>query len=275
MDSKDFVNRFKAASKILKRQEIDLEAFEDLRELIKGIDPEIDKKLESCSKAFKTAKKLQKKKYLELSQKLIKQMPTETKEEKRRKKALLLFLRYWKQLKSEVKRVQKTYHTATEEDDPSLEKKITIADKITKLFKKTKGPFGLITVAAGIIVGVQILFSYLTKSSVDIIIKNVGCDPIRQVSSQSISIPDIPGLKLPNKDIPSGGSAIATLPPLKVVVDGTQEGVVKISALKLSMDFQLENEGINFYFNNQELLGNRTEIDLKQKPKHELVVSCE
>ena len=105
MANSDYVKRFKAAKRLLSQKEISLKTLEDIRKLIKGIDPRVDKKLASFSKTLKTIEQVKEGKVFELSEKALKKLPVKTKKQKKRKKALLLLLKYRRQLRSEVKRV--------------------------------------------------------------------------------------------------------------------------------------------------------------------------
>lgn len=271
MDENDFVKRFKAAERLLKQEKITFKTFENLRTLIKGIDPRVDKKLASCSQAVKTLKQVQKKKVFVLSEKVIKKLPAKSEKQKKRKKALLLLIKYWKQLKAEVKRLTKTHESIKKEKKPSLSQQALNFEKITKIVTSAKGPLGLITLAALGIVGVKLLASYLNTSAVEVVIRNRNCQPLEPVVSLPVSLP---GLELPEQAIPDGGQAIAKLPPLNLSVDGSQPGLIKISALKLTMNFELNDEGIDLLYNGRSLLGQRTIIKLGKQPTHELVVSC-
>jgi len=271
MKDADYLKKFKAAQRLLKRKEITYKTFEDIRALVKGADSQVDKKLAKCSKAFKVVRQVQKGDVLSLSEKVIKALPAESRKEKKRKKALLLFFKHWKQLRAEVKRVAKTYQSLAKEEDKKIQEQAAGANRVGKLAASAKGPLGLITVAAVGVVAVKLLINYLNSSAVEVVIKNLGCAPITPVVSRSISLP---GVKLPSETISDGGQAIAKLPPVKLTVDGTQPGTIKVTALAFTMNFELETQGIDLVFNDQNLLGNRTSIDLKQKPQHELVILC-
>jgi hypothetical protein len=271
MDSKDYVKRFKAARRLLSQKEVSLKTLKEIQTLVKGFDPKVDKALDSCLKTAKTIKQIKKGKVVELSEKIIKKLPAQDKKQKKRKKALLLLFKLRRQLRSEIKRVTKAYESATQEGDLSVAQRVDSAKKISKLFTKAKGPLGLVTLLAAGIVGGRLLLSYLNANAAEVVVKNQGCQPITPVISRPVSLP---GLKLPSQTIPDGGQGVATLPPLKLTVDGTQKGLIKVKALFLTMNFELESEGIDLVFNGQTLLGNRTSINLKQASPHELVVLC-
>lgn len=70
-------------------------------------------------------------------------LPNETPEQKKRKKRLLLFLQYWKELQDEVKRIQK------ELDQQHVHHSTTNTIKrFGRIISRAKGPLGLFTIAA-------------------------------------------------------------------------------------------------------------------------------
>src|SRR3989344_226148 len=104
MDSQDFQKRFQEAYKLLTEETTNQEKFESVRVLVKGFNPKIDNALVKVSKALSDIEKLQQGEYVELG---VENLPENTEEEKKRKKAMLAFIRYWKELTSEVERVKK------------------------------------------------------------------------------------------------------------------------------------------------------------------------
>src|SRR3989338_6272983 len=93
-----------AAIIILENPRIDKSSFDAVRILIQGINPRIDSVLSECSRHLATLIKLQKGELVILAGE---NLPNDTPERKKRKKTLLVFLGFWKQLKGEVIRVQK------------------------------------------------------------------------------------------------------------------------------------------------------------------------
>lgn len=141
--SKDVRERCEAAYKLLTEEITTREKFESVRTLIKGINPQVDKLLEESSKKFADYEKLHKGQIVELS---AEKLPEETEDEKRRKKLLLLFIRSWKQLKSEVHRMQVEIEQMNQESS---------VDKVKtggRIVRAAKGPLGIITIAAILIV---------------------------------------------------------------------------------------------------------------------------
>ncbi|MFC1711871.1 hypothetical protein ACFLZ1_04785 [Patescibacteria group bacterium] len=147
MKYKDCKKRILAANKLLKEKTTNRQKFESIRTLIKGINPQIDKQLALTSKALKKIEKIKKGKVIDLA---LESLPEKSKKDEKRKKALLLFLKRWKQLKSEVKKVNKELKKHQNFQESSLVDKVSSASKI---IAKAKGPFGLITITAVVIVG--------------------------------------------------------------------------------------------------------------------------
>lgn len=161
------IKRVEAAQKLLTDGATTIEKFESIRTLLQGMNPQIDKILGSCSNVLSKIKKMQEGDIIELSAETL---PEETEEEKKRKKTLLLFIRYYKQLESEVERITKEFKNVNHG-----------ADKIKttgKIFSLAKGPFGIITIVAIIIAGF-IVFNSSNKS----------------IPPQSIQIPNKPKIK--------------------------------------------------------------------------------
>lgn len=253
-----------AAIELLMGETTTVAKFEKIRTLVKGINPKIDTTLESCSKVIKKLKKISKAEVIELTTEAL---PEDTKEQKERKKVLLLLIGLWKDLRSEIKRIKDIHQSSHTSDKPSFNTQVTAFGKVIAL---AKGPFGLITGAAIVIVGAGIILNNLNVTT-DIIIKNQGCAPISPVAKLPISIP---GIKLPKEIIPNGSSGQATVPSISVVIDGSQKRLIKLTLLGISMNFDLQNENISLLFDNQSLIGKRTEIDLGKSKTHELVVKC-
>ncbi len=141
MDAKDYQEKIKEAYTLLAENSTTLEKFESIRSLIKGINPKIDNLLAKYSKALSDYEKLQEGKVIELA---IDYLPQNTEKEKQRKKRLLLLIRSWNDLKSEVERAKTEFEN---------NKNQTQTESFSKLLLKAKGPLGIITIAAVILVG--------------------------------------------------------------------------------------------------------------------------
>lgn len=162
MDPLETKKRIFAAHKLINEKTTTKQKFESIKTLIKGINPRIDKLLEGSSKALYDLEKLQKGELIELT---AEHLPENTEEEKKRKKALLWFIRNWKSLKSEVERVKKEFELAQVKQD--LKQQVTSGVKIIAF---AKGPFGLITALAVIaVISLSVLSKKKTESNKTII----------------------------------------------------------------------------------------------------------
>ncbi|MBI3576701.1 hypothetical protein HY086_01530 [Candidatus Gottesmanbacteria bacterium] len=145
MDYTDVKHRLEAAQKLLVADAITRDTFESVRTLIRGIHPRIDHHLTTCSTALAKVEKIKEGEVIELT---VEAIPEDTEEKKKRKKALLLFIRSWKDLKGEVARIQKEF-------DHQQEAKHTASEEVAgigRILGAAKGPFGLITAVAVVVV---------------------------------------------------------------------------------------------------------------------------
>lgn len=264
LDPKTNKEKIDAALQLLLEDTTTVAKFEKIRILLKGINPKIDHTLETCSKGLKTLKRFQTGDIIELT---ATNLPEHTEKQKKRKKYLLLFISSWKNLKGEVARVEKLYKEQNADGKVTTQEHLAAAGK---LVATSKGPFGLITGLAVVIVGVGGVLAFLNFSAVNITIKNQGCSPITPIVKLPVPIP---GIKLPTETIPSGGTAVASVPPFAVTVDGTQKGYVVISALKFTMEYNLGSA--NLIFDDQSLIGKSTTINLGASKSHSLVIRCQ
>lgn len=143
MNASETKQRILAAEKLLQDHSTTREKFESVRGLIKGLNPTLDKALGDCSAALTKLGKLQQGEVIELT---AEHLPEQTEEQKNRKKALLWFIKNWKQLKGEVERVK----GELEELDSKGEGKTAQQQisNLTKLVAFAKGPLGIITIVA-------------------------------------------------------------------------------------------------------------------------------
>lgn len=143
MNPQDTRQRVLAAHKLLTEETTSREKFELIRTLIKGVNQRIDNVLDSCSKTLSDIEKLQQGQIIELS---AEKLPENTEEEKKRKRAVLLFIRSWKELQGEVERVRNEFQA--HEGKQGSEQ----AASAGRIIAFAKGPFGIITLAAIVIV---------------------------------------------------------------------------------------------------------------------------
>ena len=141
---KDANERINAALQLLTGSELSISTFESIRKLIKGLHPELDKKLQVCSEALDKLQKIENADILTLS---AEHLPEETEKQKKRKKALIFFIESIKDLKSEIKRVQGEFGSQSTTSSQLM--------SWGRIIKFAKGPVGLVTLAAIIVVVVM------------------------------------------------------------------------------------------------------------------------
>ncbi len=145
MDYSEAKKRILAAQKLASGTSINKETFEAIRNLVKGIHPRMDEILNTCSEQLSTFEKYQKGEILELT---LETIPETNEQHKKHKKALLLLLKHWKELQSEIHRVQGELDAAKSHQRPTDQ--IKTFGRIASL---AKGPLGISTlIAVGVIV---------------------------------------------------------------------------------------------------------------------------
>lgn len=157
MDQNDTKERVIAAHKLFFEETTTRAKFESIRTLIKGIHPKIDSSLEACSNALTDLERLHKGDVIELS---ASHLPENTEEEKKRKRVLLLFIRSWKDLQSEIERVKIELSESTN-GKTGTEQAIGVG----RIIKSARGPFGIITIVAVVVVGVGIFVNSQSNKS--------------------------------------------------------------------------------------------------------------
>ncbi len=150
--------KINAAYLLLQTDRITIDAFEHVRTVLKGIHPDIDRKLDVCSKLLGKLKKVQSGDVITLS---VEALPEDLDEEKKRKKALLLFINSIKNLKSEIKRVEAEFTHATG-NDTSQQNQIKSS---TRILARAKGPLGIITLAAVLVIGFSLITHNKTQNN--------------------------------------------------------------------------------------------------------------
>ena len=255
MNYKEAQKKNEAAQNILSDSQTTPAKIRSLTALLGGINPKLDVLLKEVNGAISHVEKIEKMQVIELT---IEALPEMTPKDKRRKKALILLLKFWGDLKGEVARVQKEFAQAHEHPQHG---NVRAFGNITGA---AKGPLGVITlIAVGIVA--------LNSISVPVTIVNDGCDPIVPVTSVSINIP---GLRLPDQPIPPGGSATAMLPPIPLRVDGTKRDSLVLSGFKQQYAFYMDSSGIDILYNGRSLIGKETDIKLTRDTKQELIIRC-
>jgi len=156
MDTQDVKKRIEEAYKLLAHETTSREKFESIRTLIKGLNPKLDMLLNSASKALSDYEKLHKGDIIVLS---AESLPENSPEEKKKKQTLIFLINSWRQLESEVKRLSLEFEHLTGSNENNA---VTSTDKIAgagRIVAFAKGPFGIITLVALIIVGGSFFFA--------------------------------------------------------------------------------------------------------------------
>jgi hypothetical protein len=251
----DISKRLGAAQQLLLAPTTTAEKIKSLRTILAGIHPQLEAKFAEVESHLGAVENVIQGDIISLA---ADQLPEVTEEDKRRKKVFLLFLKSWNDLKSEVARVQ----AEMQQQQSGAQ---TGSSMWMRILKRARGPLALVTVIA---VGIAIM----SQTSVDITIENHGCGTLYASSGVPVSIP---GLKIPNEELRSGGSVVATIPSLPVTVDGTDAGSLKIKAVGFNFSIELSNAVTNVTFDGVSLLGKSTDISLSSARSHTLSLVCE
>lgn len=142
----DWREKILALERILSAESTTLDKVESVAALLKGYHPQVDEKLSQVSKHLTTLRNLQEGNVVEIS---AERLPEGTEKEKRRKRLVLLFLKSLRELKAEVERVGG-------EIDAREKGEQTGTESFGKIVALAKGPFGIISIVAIIVVGVLV-----------------------------------------------------------------------------------------------------------------------
>ncbi|HCC32190.1 MAG TPA: hypothetical protein DEQ03_19395 [Marinilabiliales bacterium] len=241
----------KLAAELLCEDSTALVKVEKALSLVKGISPKAEKYLSSSIEIIAKINKISEGAVVELS---AQNLPEQTKTQKHRKKLILLLITNLKDFKSEISRLQALQTTS--------------AVGTTKILATLKGPLGLVTVvAAVVVVGVKLIDTKTTS----ITISNFGCRPIPPLTEKSISLP---GLKLPDSTIASGGSDTLSIPTLPLSVS-LSPGSVTLSSIGLNRQFSIPLEYKDVVFDGQSLMNRQTDLKLSSSKTHRLELRCQ
>lgn len=254
----DTQQKAKAALQLLLDDTTTFTKFENIKTLLLGINPKIDKLLMSCSNVIKELKNIQEGDVVELSSR---NLPEHTPEQKERKRLLLLLLSFWKDLRMEVEKVKELYQSKNEDGKITSSEHLSVLGKLAAF---SKGPFGITTFIALVIAG-GVMF--VNSKIVSITIENRGCPPL---TTPKISIP---GVNLPSS-ITDGSPASIKLPAFKVSVDNTTGNNLAISFLSFNFKYSLGNNIEDVVFDNKSLLGKNTIINLAEAKHHSGYIQC-
>jgi hypothetical protein len=253
MEYKSLDKRLQAAYAILHAQTIDKASFDSLKTLLSGISPKVDRLLTGADKAFRNVDHMQKGDAIYLT---LEAWPETSPEQKKRKKAFLLFFKWWNDLKNEVARIEK-------ELDKSQKAGNGQGAGWGHIFATAKGPLGILTlIAAGVVL--------LKASEVTIRVQNQGCAALVPPTRMAIHSP---GLKLPSESIISGEEAVVKIPPLSFTVDATQGSSAHVTIAGMSYSFPMGRSAV-VTFDGKTINNAKTDIALGSQKEHVLRISC-
>ena len=191
-----------AAYDLLQGDLTTIQKFESVQILIRGASPKIDNILGKLSKIHSDISKLEQGGVVEFT---AENLPDKTEKDKKRKKALLLFLKNWNQLKSEVERVRNEIEKIQSD---SSSQNLTSA---TNILARAKGPLGIITIAAVVIVGVGLFLNAKMPKEVPQMEKIETSSPSQSKekispvrSSNGVKVIDFNGKKIPLSELTIG-----------------------------------------------------------------------
>lgn len=153
--SRDAHEKMMSVYNLLSQDGISLSSFEHINTILKGIHPDLDKKLEACQKALHVVEKVMEADFITLS---AENLPEKDEKQKKRKKALLFFISSVKNLQGEIKRIDAEFSQGNGSSQNTMW-------HIGRIIKFAKGPFGLITIAALVVVGVTLLVQHKNTHS--------------------------------------------------------------------------------------------------------------
>lgn len=244
------LKKVRAAEELLNSSSTSIQKLKSVQTLLTGTNPKLDALLKEYGAQLAVLESVEKGDVIQLS---AQSLPEETEEEKKKKRVLLLFLKSWEQLKEEVIRVRQEIEAST-----------GAVSTWGTIFSRAKGPLAVITIVAiGIVLASQ--------ASSKVTIHNDGCDSF--VIGDSVPV-SIPRFVLSADSIPTDESAIATLPPLTVTVDGTAPGALRVSTTGFDKSFSLSDDVRDIAWNDSSLIGANTEIRLAKQKNNELTITC-
>lgn len=250
-DPKELKRRTEAAMVILNEGSTTLEKVRSVAGLLKGVNKKLDTVLLTCEKSCAQIELAQEGAVLEL---VAEHLPEDSQEKKKRKKALLLFIKSWGELRSEVARIQADLEAGKSVQDSSF---------WLSTLAQAKGPLAIVTILALGVVA-------LSQVGADIVVANDGC-PTLVASGVPVSIP---GLRLPSTPITAGNAETVTIPALALTIDGRTPQMLTISSLLFTFDFTLSSAVTDVTFDGASLLGTVTELNLGRHTSHALSIMC-
>ena len=179
MKTSETREKIEAAIKLLSEDSSTLAKVEKVLTLLRGVDSQLDKRLDAAGRALATLKNVQEGDVLALT---LGNLPEGTEKEKKRKKALLFFIKTWKNLRDEVERVR------AEIDSTSGQGANQQAASFAKVAAFAKGPFGIVTLVA-VVIAAALIFSGRDKTQTQSISTVTSPTPNIVTSPSPVSSP--------------------------------------------------------------------------------------
>lgn len=248
--------KVKKALELLCEDTTTIGKIEKVLAMVPGINPKIDKLVSDSHDLIEKINKISEGAVLELS---ADKLPEKTKKQKKRKKLILLLLTNWKSLGGEIGRINSLVSATGTTASTGV--------KTAKILATMKGPLGVVTIGAAVIVAGSML---MNKMAVEVKVTTNGCRPIGPISEKGVNLP---GLKLPKTAIMSGQEALIVIPPLKMTVNLNRINS-SVSAVGFKKDFSLPSDFSEINYDGQNLMGKTTEIDLSKSKTHQVKIDC-
>ncbi len=251
--------KIKKALELLCEDSTTIGKIEKVLAMLPKINPKVDKMVADSHDLIEKINKISEGAVLELS---AEKLPEKSKKQKKLKKLALLLLTNWKNLGSEIARINDLATTATTAGAVK-----TGGVKTAKILATMKGPLGVITIGAAVIVAGSKL---LSNMAVEVKMTTSGCRPIGPISEKGVNLP---GLKLPKTAVVSGKVEKIVIPPLKMTVDLNRANS-SIKAIGFKQSFSLPSDFAEINYDGQNLMGKETEINLGKSKTHQVEISC-
>lgn len=253
--------KIKLGLELLFDSNTDLDKIQKVAQMLRGLNRSIDRKLESITNIIDKIQKIQDGNVVNLS---AQNLPEQTDKQKKKKKLILLLLTHWKDLKSEIVRINELQVAVNSANGLNQ----TSAVKAGKIAVTAKGPLGVITIIA---VGIVAVGTLLNNKSVNVNVQNVGCGPLGPFTKTAINIP---GLKIPSEAIVSGRSNTIKMLPLDINVNAINRGYIDLTALNYSQKIDLPSSIKDIIYDGKSIIGKETLVNLSSSKSHDLIIKC-
>jgi hypothetical protein len=133
-------------------------------------------------------------------------------------------------------------------------------------------------VAGALVAGATVAYLHLASGQVELTIRNDGCAPIplgQTVAPGGESFLDLVGIDLPQR-IPTDSQATARSPqlPLTIGIDAAADSAIVLTVQGLAAPLTTHHQADQLELDGVSILGQHAVLNLRQKGRHELVVTC-